>query len=240
MNASQAGARPEYEALNRSAATSEVEPSAAQRVRVLLVDDHPIVIRALTRLLSTDDLEVVGSCTSGYEAIEFALALRADVVVLDLDLPDANGVSIVRRLNRMEFPGSIVLIASEVDEADTLEAIRLGVRGIVLKSQAPEDFVSAVRGVAAGGRWLPRRLLDATLDSALSRESARQSLPSALTPREFEVMRLVGLGYSNKRIAREMGISEGTAKVHLNNVFRKLAVTSRLQLALAARVRGLI
>jgi DNA-binding NarL/FixJ family response regulator len=210
-------------------------------VRVMIADDHPIVVRALGELFGTEgDVVVVGTCSTGKEAIEQSLTVKPDVLVLDVKLPDLGGVEVLRRLLHMEFDGRVLLLTAELDDRDALEAVRLGARGIVFKDQAPEDLLSAVRAVHRGDRWLPPHLVERALDAAIRRESARQDLPKELTHREIDVIRLVGRGLSNKRIARDLSIAEGTVKIHLNSVFRKLEVSSRLQVALSARQRGLL
>jgi DNA-binding NarL/FixJ family response regulator len=150
-------------------------------------------------------------------------------------LPDFSGVELLRRLRASGFSPPAIFLVGEMEDSDALEAVRLGARGIVFKDQAPEELILAIRRVEGGGRWISRDLLDRALDSALSAERVQKKDRTELTPREVEVCRLVGLGYSNKRISKEMAVTEGTVKVHLNNIFRKLEVTSRLQVALIGR-----
>ena len=207
----------------------------------MMVDDHPIVLRALGDLFDTEeDMQVVATCASGEEAIARIGEAEPDVLIVDLKLPELDGIGVLRRLRDVGSPGRVIFLTAQMDDADALEAVRLGARGIVFKDQAPEDLVTAVRKVMNGDRWLPGHLMDRALDAALRREAGQLALPKSLTARELEVCRLVGLGHSNKRIARELRITEGTVKIHLNNIFRKLGVSSRLQVALAARSRGLL
>jgi DNA-binding NarL/FixJ family response regulator len=210
-------------------------------IRVLVVDDHPIVLKGLSDLFETqEDLEVVGTCVTGQEALAQIGDLAPDVAILDLRLPDVDGIEVLRRLKEQGFGGRAIFLTAQMEAEEALEAIRLGAQGIVFKDQAPEDLVRAVREVARGGRWLPQGITERALDVALRRETVRADPARALSARETEVCRLVGRGYSNKRVARELKISEGTVKVHLNNIFQKLGVTSRLQVALAAKNRGLV
>jgi DNA-binding NarL/FixJ family response regulator len=207
----------------------------------MMVDDHPIVLRALGDLFDTEeDMEVVATCASGEEAIARISEAEPDILIVDLKLPELDGIGVLRRLRDLGSSGKVIFLTAQMDDADALEAVRLGARGIVFKDQAPEDLVTAVRRVESGERWLPGHLMDRALDAALRREAGQMALPKSLTARELEVCRLVGLGHSNKRIARELRITEGTVKIHLNNIFRKLGVSSRLQVALAARSRGLL
>jgi DNA-binding NarL/FixJ family response regulator len=207
------------------------------QIRIMVVDDHPIVLRALADLLSTEpDLELAATCTSGEEALERFAEVAPDVIVLDFKLAQLDGVAVLRQLNENGFAGQVVFLTAQMDDGDALEAIRLGARGIVFKDQAPEELVTALRRVLSGERWLPARLMDRALDAALRRDPAEK----ALTARELDVCRLIALGHSNKRIARELNITEGTVKIHLNNIFRKLGASSRLQVALEARNRGLL
>jgi len=211
------------------------------QIRLLVVDDHPLVLRAVSALFGTeDDLLVVASCTGGEEAVSEAVRVCPDIVITDLKLPDLDGISVLRRLKDAGVPAMVMFLAAHMDDSDALEAVRLGARGIVFKDEAPENLVRAVRAVARGERWLPVFLLDRVLDAAFRRETGQRTLRSALTNREIEVTRLVGRGLSNKQIAGELGVTEGTVKLHLHNVFRKLDVSSRIQAVLAARGRGLL
>jgi len=210
------------------------------KIRIVVVDDHPIVLKGVADLFETEaDLELLATCVSAEDALGRIGDLSPDVVIVDLKLPDLDGLELFRRLKRQGFSGRTIFLSARMEDEEVLEAVRLGAQGIVLKDEAPEDLVSAVREAARGGRWLPPGIMQRALDAALRRESARTEPGRTLSVREAEVCRLVGLGYSNKRIARELDISEGTVKVHLNNIFQKLGVSSRLQVALTAKSRGI-
>jgi two-component system, NarL family, nitrate/nitrite response regulator NarL len=210
-------------------------------IRIVVVDDHPIVLKGLSDLFQTyEDLELLATFVNGAEALAHVAALSPDVAIVDLKLPDIDGIEVLRGLKAQGFGGAAIFLSAQMEDEQALEAVRLGAQGIVFKDQAPEDLVNAVRQVARGGRWLPRGVMERALDMALRRETVRTEPARDLSARETEVCRLVGLGYSNKRVARELSISEGTVKVHVNNIFQKLGVTSRLQVALAAKSRGLV
>jgi DNA-binding NarL/FixJ family response regulator len=146
-------------------------------------------------------------------------------------------MEVLRRVAE-EAPGvRVVILAGELDEDGLLEAVRLGVRGVVLKEAGPEALVRCVRAVQAGGQWLDHQVTSRALERLLARESDRQRGAGVLTPREAELARLVGEGLRNKEIAARLGISEGTVKIHLHRIYDKLGVSSRVGLANHVRER---
>jgi DNA-binding NarL/FixJ family response regulator len=150
-------------------------------------------------------------------------------------MPRLGGMEVLRRVAG-EAPGvRVVVLAGELDEEGLLEAVRLGARGVVLKETAPDALVRCVRAVHAGGQWLDNRVAGRALERLLARETARQQVAGVLTPREVELVELVGRGLRNKEIAARLGIGEGTVKVHLHRIYDKLGVTSRVGLANHAR-----
>lgn len=207
-------------------------------IRILIADDHPIVLDGLAQLFNLErDFEVVARCTDGDEALAAIREHSPDVVVLDMRMPRRNGLSVIREVQLDKLPTRIVLLTAALDEEEVYEAIRLGVRGLVLKEAAPKVLIQAVREVAAGREWLEKEAVGRALSKILRRQS---SGASSLTPRETEIVAMVTNGLRNKEIAARLSISEGTVKIHLHSIYEKLQVGGRLELSVYARDHGLI
>jgi DNA-binding NarL/FixJ family response regulator len=163
---------------------------------------------------------------------------KPDVLVLDLRMPHKSGLDVLRELRAERSPTRVVILtASESD--DVLEAIRMGVEGVVLKDMATQLLVRCVRAVHAGNKWIEKVLATRALDSLLARQSAERGAVAALTRRELEVARLVAQGLSNKAVAAKLSITEGTAKLHVHHVYEKLGLDGRMALARFLRRDGL-
>jgi DNA-binding NarL/FixJ family response regulator len=205
-------------------------------IRIVLVDDHPIVRQGLTASLEDEaDLEVVGAAASAEAALDMVAARRPEVVLLDLELPGIGGVEAIPRLAEAS-PGSSILVftAYQTDE-QVLGAIRAGAKGYLLKGATSAEIVAAIRTVAAGGSALEPGVA-ARLVAAV--RAPRQASP--LTARERDVLRLVADGLPGKQIARALGISERTVKFHTASVLRKLGADNRAQAVALAAERGLL
>jgi DNA-binding NarL/FixJ family response regulator len=204
-------------------------PSAP--IRVLLCDDHVVVREGLARLLeNADGIEVVGVASDGQQGLEEARATRPDVILMDLSMPRLDGVSATRAIIA-ELPGTyIVVLTSFADRDRVLQAIDAGAAGYVLKDSDGAEVVRAIRAAAAGDAPLDPRAARAVLTSRI-----RSTPATSLTPREREVLALVGAGLSNKVIAMRLGISEATVKAHLTRIYQQIGVTDRTQAALWAR-----
>lgn len=201
-------------------------------IRVIVVDDHAIVRQGLERLFSTaDDIELVGSAADGDEAIALVTECSPDVVLMDLSMPRTNGIDATRQIVASGSETRIVVLTSFGEEARILEALNAGAHGYLLKHIDPDDLLDAVRSAHAGDSPLDPRAGRVLLDS--SRSGNRKV--DTLTPRETEVLKLVGEGLANKAVARRLGISERTVKAHLTSVFNRINVTDRVQAALWAR-----
>ncbi|WP_182876607.1 response regulator transcription factor [Microbispora sp. H10670] len=217
---------------------SEADPETAEPIRVLLVDDHPLLRHGLRTLLEqVGGAEVVGEAGDGEEAVALALSLRPDVVVMDLVMPGTSGIEATRRLiDREPALGVLVLTMSE-DDASVFAALRAGARGYVLKGTGGAEFIAAVRSVARG---------EAVYGPAVARRIRRflASGPDVtpfpeLTARERGVLDLLASGKSNAEIARALFLSQKTVKNHLTSVFAKLQVADRAQAVVRARRAGL-
>lgn len=209
-------------------------------VSLVLGDDHPIVLDGLEQLFRLEkEFVVVARCRNGCEVVRAVRERRPDVVVLDIRMPDLDGLGVLRELRREGLSTRVVLLTAALDEDEVLEAIRLGVRGVVLKEMAPQLLLQCIRKVHAGEQWVETRSFTRALDKMLRREAGTQEVAGVLTPREIEVMRLATGGLRNREIAERLTITEGTVKIHLHNVYDKLKVPGRLELTLYARERGL-
>lgn len=204
-------------------------------IRVILIDDHPLVLHGLKQLLqSGSEFEVVAACGTATEGISAVQSLQPNVVVLDLKLPDIEGLDVLRLLNPKTVP--IVVLTASVDEDEWLAAAGLGARAVVLKAMAPRILEECIRTVHAGGYEL--RVGDVDLSKRLSeRRAAESALATMLTPREMEIVRLVASGLDNHQIAARLSISVGTAKIHLHHVYDKLQLGGRRDLQLYLRDR---
>jgi DNA-binding NarL/FixJ family response regulator len=200
-------------------------------IRVLLVDDHRLVRAGLTSLLaSAPDIDVVGEAEDGSIAVDLVTTTDVDVVLMDLSMPVLDGVSATRKVLQIRPNARVVVLSSFSDQSRVREAISAGAIGYVLKDSGPDELLSAVRSAAAGHSPLDPRVASALLPVGGGADPVDQ-----LSDRETEVLRLASKGLANKQIARTLGITERTVKVHLGNVFRRIGVTDRTSAALWAR-----
>ncbi|HUP65549.1 MAG TPA: response regulator transcription factor [Thermoanaerobaculia bacterium] len=206
-------------------------------IRIIIADDHPIVLDGLEQLFRLEEeFEIVGRCTNGQEALDAVREKKPDVLILDLRMPLKSGLAVLRQLREEEIPTRVVVLTAALDEDEVLEAIRLGVRGVVLKEMAPRLLIQCVKKVHEGGQWLEKDSVGRALDKIL--RGGGQS--STLTPRELDVVRLVAEGLRNKEIAEKLLITEGTVKIHLHRIYEKLQIGGRVELSVYARDRGLV
>ena len=211
----------------------------ADAIRVLLVDDHAVVREGLRTFLELQEgVEVVGEAEDGQGALREAERLRPDVILMDLVLPKLDGVGAMRELRRLLPRSRVIVLTSFVDDERLLPAIQAGASGYLLKDVQPRELARAVRAAHAGEALLDP-LVAARLVEAIARPPGEEP-PERLTPREREVLELIGRGLSNKRIAFELGVSEKTVKTHVGHVLAKLGVTDRTQAALYAVRAGLL
>jgi DNA-binding NarL/FixJ family response regulator len=196
------------------------------------VDDHPVVLDGLSLLIDRqNDMQVVGSATSGELAVEMFHDLRPDVTLMDLRLPVMNGIEAIRQIRRESPDARIIVLTMYHGDEDVCQALEAGAATYLLKDTLAEDLVQVIREVHDGERPLPSNIA-ALLE-------ARKTRPS-LTPREVEVVRLIAEGLRNKEIAVALGISEETAKVHVKNILAKMKVSDRAAVIPVALRRGII
>ena len=212
-----------------------------QPTRILIADDHPIFRDGLRRLLETEpDLKVIGEAFDGAEAVRLAKQLKPDILLLDLAMPRHPGLEALREMSSASNQNAVrvILLTAAAEKAQIVEALQLGARGVVLKDSATQLLLKAIHTVMAGEYWVGRESVSnlvqylQTLVKS-SGEEARQK-KFGLTPRELEIVSAVVAGYSNKETAEYFKISEDTVKHHLSNIFDKLGVSTRLELALFA------
>ncbi|MCZ7662690.1 MAG: response regulator transcription factor [Thermoleophilia bacterium] len=209
-------------------------------IRVLLADDHPLILDALEGLFSLEeDIEVVARCTDGVQAVDAVLEHEPDILVLDMNMPQANGLSVLRALHTQGSRTRVVVLAAAVEDQDLVEALRLGLQGVVLKEMAPHMLVQSIRKVHQGDVWVEKRSITRAVDLMLRREAGGRELAKHLTPRELDIVRMVSTGLRNKEIARRLTVTEGTVKVHLHNICGKLGIDGRMELFKYAQERGL-
>jgi len=212
-------------------------------VNLVLCDDHPIVLAGLESLFRLEqDFQVLARCINGEEALAAVRQHNPDILVLDLHIPGpgGDGLEILRVLRREKLPTKAVMLAAALEEDEIVEALRLGVRGVVLKELAPQLLVECIRKVYAGEQWIDKQLSNLALEALLRRETAGRARSSILSPRETEIVRMVAGGLGNRELAERLGVSEGTIKIHLHNIYKKLKVHSRLELVLHAQANKLV
>jgi len=210
-------------------------------IRVALADDHPIVLHGLEQLFNLEpDFAVVARCSDASEVLPAVEALKPDILVLDVRMPAMDGLAVMRQLRERQAPVRVVLLTAAIDEEAVVEAMRLGVRGIVLKEMAPQHLVQAIRRVHAGDLVVDNGSVVRALAMVVQKEAASERATRLLTPRELEIVRMVATGQRNKEIAARLAITEGTVKIHLHNTYQKLGVDGRLELMLFAREHQLV
>ena len=203
-------------------------------IRVVIADDHRVVRVGLEQLLETfDDVECIGAGAGGEEAVAICAEHRPDVLLLDLSMPDLDGIEVTKRLQEASPATKIVVFTSFSDRERIVQALDAGAVGYLLKDAEPEEIRAAVQAAARGEAPLTPRAAAALLAARRERPSEVQ-----LTAREREVLGLVVEGLANKQIARRMGISEKTVKGHLTNLFQRIGVADRTQAALWAERTG--
>jgi DNA-binding NarL/FixJ family response regulator len=213
----------------------------SQPIRILLADDHPIFRDGLRRLLEAEpDLKVIGEACDGAEAVKMARQLKPDVMLLDLAMPRMPGLEALREMSAGPVSNSVrvILLTAAAEKKQIVEALQLGARGVVLKDSATQLLLKSIHTVMSGEYWVGRESVSNLVQYLRnlvqsSGEEAKQK-KFGLTPRELEIVSAVVAGYSNKEIAEYFKISEDTVKHHLSNIFDKLGVSTRLELALFA------
>jgi DNA-binding NarL/FixJ family response regulator len=226
---------------------SEGHEKKKATVRIVIADDHPIVRDGLKKLLQLeDDFEIVGEAGDRREVLEKVQELDPDVLLLDLRMPNLDGLSALQALQQTNKRTRVIVLTASEDKNEFVQAMKLGCSGIVLKQTAPDLIVKSIRKVNSGEIWLDSHTTAAVMrqfqtgtESSGSAQGTKGRERSPLSAREREIVALVAQGYKNKEMAEKMFISEQTVKNHLHNIFDKLGVSDRLELALYAIHKGL-
>ena len=208
------------------------------KIRVLLAEDHETVRHGLKLLLNRQpDMEVIGEAGDGRDAVERVGSLKPHVAVLDVSMPQMNGLEATRAIRESAPTTAVVALTRYDDDAYVQELLNAGALGYVLKQSPSTELVDAVRAAAAGRRYLDRSLAARVAGTMMNRHG-RRTAPSAITDRETEVLRLMALGHSNKDIASQLELSVKTVEVHKANATRKLGLTGRTDIVRYALLQG--
>jgi two-component system, NarL family, nitrate/nitrite response regulator NarL len=203
---------------------------------VLIADDHPLFREAVRKLLESDrGFDVIGEVGTGRDAITVARNLSPDIVLLDLMMPDTPGLAALPELARLEPRVRTLVLSAEVGDADVVHALQLGARGVVLKHASTELLLKAIRSVIAGEYWIGRAYIADLIDNMRERVERTGAVPQrptfGLTPRQLEIASAIVEGATNQDIAQQFSISAKTVKYHLTNMFDKIGVSNRIELA---------
>ena len=210
-------------------------------MRVLIIDDHALFRVGLQGLLEQRGIEVADAVASGIEGLQRVAELRPDIVLLDLRMPDMGGLAVLEKLRENEPGIPVVMLTTSNEESDLIKSLRSGAQGYLLKDMEPDELVSALRDIENGKNVVAQDLTDALARMVQGDTNvADDDGPfSELTPREMEILCLLAEGQSNKLIARNLGISDGTVKLHVKAILRKLGIHSRVEAAVIAVEQGL-
>ena len=210
-------------------------------VTLVLGDEHPIVLDGLEHLFCQEkNFQILGRCTTGEETLRAVRQHRPDILVFDIHIPSEKGLDVLEEMTKSKLPTRSVIFTAALNDDETLEAIRLGVSGIVLKDMPPKLLIECIRKVQAGKKWFERDSSARVLQKLAERERTTRLAYEVLSSRQLQILRLVAAGLHNKDIGKQLFISEGTVEVHLHNIYERLDMKSRLALALYARDKGLV
>ncbi|HEY0148769.1 MAG TPA: response regulator transcription factor [Allosphingosinicella sp.] len=201
--------------------------------RLLLADDDPLTREGIKLLLANSPYRVVGEAENGAEALALVPTARPDLLLLDFDMPERSGFEVLRTLRERGDKRPVVLLTGRIPDERVYQALQAGLNGLVIKAMAMRQLLTCLDSVTAGRRWIDHEILQRAMDYSLNAQDGADAGPlGTLSQRERSVADLVVRGLKNRDIAAELGIGEGTVKVHLHNIFEKLGVASRTELAL--------
>src|SRR5215216_4823309 len=208
------------------------EETLSNKIRIMVIDDQAVVRQGFVSLINTvADMEVIGQGVNGQQALELYRQHQPDITLMDLRMPVMSGVDAIAKI-RHEFPEARIIVLTTYDgDEDIYRALQAGARGYLLKDMLREGLIEAIRAVHSGQRRIPAEVAE---------RLAERMTRTNLTTREMEVLELIVKGRSNKEIAAQLGVAEGTVKIHINNILSKLGVSDRTQAATFALQRGIV
>lgn len=210
-------------------------------VTIVAADPHPLSLLGLAELLKAEPgLSLLATCNTAAETLLQLRHHQPELLLIDINLPDRNGLELINELKNSSLVVKIVILTASIDDDQTIDALRYGVKGVVLKGMPVHLLVQCLQKVAAGGLWMEKESIGQAFEKMLHREAGMRRLATILTVRETEVMRCVASGLSNQQIAEKLIVQEGTIKIHVHNIYRKLGIGNRVDLTLYAQKRGLI
>jgi two-component system nitrate/nitrite response regulator NarL len=202
---------------------------------ILIIDDHPLFRKGLIQLIqSALEFDIVGEASGGKEGIECALALNPDMILLDLNMKDMNGIDVLKAIKAAEIDSRVIMLTVSDSADDLVAALRAGADGYLLKDMEPEDLLSNIRSAGMGRMALSDRLTWLLATSLKEESRPKTTTEAGLTEQEGKILELISSGKSNKLIANELGITEGTVKVHVKHLLKKLNLKSRVEAAVWA------
>ena len=209
--------------------------NAITTVSVLIVDDHPLFRKGVIQLIGmADEFRVIGEASSGSEGIEQAHALQPDLILLDLNLKDMSGIDVLKALKTKDADWRVIMLTVSDHSDDLIAALRAGADGYLLKDMEPEDLLASIRTGAQGRMTLTDRLTGMLAHALRQETHPKPPQEAGLTEQETNILEQIATGKSNKLIARELGITEGTVKVHVKHMLKKLNLRSRIEAAVWA------
>jgi two-component system nitrate/nitrite response regulator NarP len=203
--------------------------------KVLLADDHPLVLSGIQTVLLETRFKVVAAVDNGNAVLEALPQLEPEILIMDLRMPGRSGLDVLRTLRQRGDSRLVVILTAHVNDRDLVEALQLGVNGLLLKDSAPALLLTCLEQLSRGQRWIDKALLERGLELTLSGNGGGSGSLTSLTPRENAIARLIAKGMRNKEVASELELTEGTVKVWLHRIYEKLGVNNRTELALMVR-----
>ncbi|MDC0482130.1 response regulator transcription factor [Gammaproteobacteria bacterium] len=211
------------------------------KIKVIIIDDHTLFREGLQRLLTRHEIDVITSVSNGADGLKAITDKEVDIILLDLRMPDVSGIEVLKNIREIKKSLPVVMLTTSDDEKDLIEALRNGASGYLLKDMEPDDLVVALKDVLKGETIVAPNLVQilAKFHQGDDSEINISNLIGTLTPRESEILELLAEGQSNKLIAKNLGISDGTVKLHVKSILRKLEIHSRVEAAVIAVEHGL-
>ncbi|MEH6578554.1 MAG: two-component system response regulator NarL [Amphritea sp.] len=207
---------------------------------ILLIDDHPLLRKGVKQLIDLEDnIKVVGEASNANEGLERALELDPDLILLDLNMPEINGIETLKMLRNADVASRVVVFTVSDNEEDVVAALKAGADGYLLKDMEPESLLKSLEQAALGKMVISDRLTALLAQALQSGRSNKNPDTESLTPREKQIIKLISAGLPNKLIARKLNITEGTVKVHVKHLLKKLRLRSRVEVAVWAVQEGL-